>query len=227
MLGGSPSLEQAAQDAVRQYVYRPFEENGRPVDVTTTVDVVFKLGEGARQKPAYPLQKISMDDFTSAEAADSVTALSPKLRLWLQSGAKTYENGLSWLSVAERAKAGKEWLDSLKIVKLPVRKAGVRLYFVKPETQEACGATGNCEIELLEEDGTGVHAIATESGWGFYARFRAGSLYPDIFIPTHESAREQGVVGYVNASGSWGLLYCGSIQTDDEGKGTAEIQVCR
>jgi len=36
---------------------------------TTTVDVVFKLGQGTRQEPAYPVQKISMDNFTWAEAA--------------------------------------------------------------------------------------------------------------------------------------------------------------
>jgi hypothetical protein len=225
-VSGPPSLEQAAEDAMGQYVYRPFEEDGRPVNVTTTVDVVFELGEGARKTPAYPVQKISMDNFTSAEAPDSIDALSPKLRLWLQSHAKTYGNGLSWLSVAEQAEAGKEWLDSLTIHELPARKAAVRLYFVRPETREACGATGNCEIELVEENATGVHAIATASGWGVYPHFRAGSLYPGIFIPSHLSGREQFVAGYVNAAGFWGLLYCGSIQTDDEGKGTADIQVC-
>jgi hypothetical protein len=226
-MSGAPSLEPAAEDAMRQYVYRPFEENGRPVNVVTAVDVVFKLGEGARRTPAYPVQNVSMDNFISAETADSVGALSPKFLLWLRSYAKACGNASSWLSVAEQAEKGKECLDSLKILELPVKKTGVRLYFVSPETREACGVTGNCEIELVEENATGVHPIATESGWGVYAHFRAGSPYPDIFIPAHESAREQGVAGYVNASGFWGLLYCGSIQTDDEGKGTAGIQVCR
>lgn len=64
MVSGPPSLEQAAEDAMGQYVYRPFEENGRPVIVVTTVDVVFKLGEGARRTPAYTVQKVSLDDFT-------------------------------------------------------------------------------------------------------------------------------------------------------------------
>ena len=96
ILGGPPSLEQAAEVAMSQYVYRPFEENGHPVNVATTVDVVFKLGDGARAVAAYPVQKISLDrsvdgqhfgDFISARDADSVDTLSPKLKLWLRSGA--------------------------------------------------------------------------------------------------------------------------------------------
>lgn len=131
------------------------------------------------------------------------------------------------MSAAERAEKRKACLDSLKIIELPVKKTGVRLYFVSPVALEMCGATGNCEIELVEENATGVHSIANENGWGVYAHFREGSPYPDIFISTHLSARETRVTGYVKAPGFWGLLYCGSIQTGDQGKRTAEIQVCR
>ena len=43
VLSGSPMLRQAAIDAVRQWRYRPYLLNGEPVDVETTVNVVFNM----------------------------------------------------------------------------------------------------------------------------------------------------------------------------------------
>ncbi len=43
VLGGHPLLVQAALDAVRQWRYQPTLLNGEPVEVETTVDVVFTL----------------------------------------------------------------------------------------------------------------------------------------------------------------------------------------
>ncbi|HVU47532.1 MAG TPA: energy transducer TonB [Terracidiphilus sp.] len=43
VLSGSPMLQQAAIDAVRQWIYRPYLLNGSPVDVETTVNVVFTM----------------------------------------------------------------------------------------------------------------------------------------------------------------------------------------
>lgn len=78
-------------------------------------------------------------------------------------------------------------------------------------------AAARWRIPSLEEDATGIHSIATASGWGFYTQNRVDTLYPDIFIASHVSSRETRVTGYVNAGGFWGLLYCGStIQTGDE-----------
>jgi protein TonB len=37
-------LQQAALDAVSQWRYRPYLLNGQPVDVETTVNVIFTLG---------------------------------------------------------------------------------------------------------------------------------------------------------------------------------------
>ena len=42
--GGPAMLQEAALDAVKQWVYRPYLLNGEPVDVETTVNVVFTLG---------------------------------------------------------------------------------------------------------------------------------------------------------------------------------------
>jgi protein TonB len=40
-----PLLTKAAQDAVQQWVYRPTLLNGDPVEVLTTVDVLFTLSQ--------------------------------------------------------------------------------------------------------------------------------------------------------------------------------------
>jgi len=44
MVSGHPLLVQSALDAVRQWRYQPTLLNGEPVEVDTTVDVVFSLG---------------------------------------------------------------------------------------------------------------------------------------------------------------------------------------
>jgi protein TonB len=43
VLSGPAMLQQAAIDAVRQWRYRPYLLNGEPVDVETTVNVVFRM----------------------------------------------------------------------------------------------------------------------------------------------------------------------------------------
>jgi protein TonB len=43
-LSGPPMLVQAAVDAIRQARYRPWTLNGEPVEVETTINVVFSLG---------------------------------------------------------------------------------------------------------------------------------------------------------------------------------------
>lgn len=46
-VSGPPLLESAAVDAVKQWQYRPYSVNGQPVDVETTIDVIFAL-DGSR-----------------------------------------------------------------------------------------------------------------------------------------------------------------------------------
>jgi protein TonB len=45
VISGPPLLQQAALDAVGSWRYRPYLLNGEPVEVETTVNVVFNLGE--------------------------------------------------------------------------------------------------------------------------------------------------------------------------------------
>jgi len=44
VLSGHPLLQTAALDAVKQWKYRPTLLNGEPVEVVTTIDVIFTLG---------------------------------------------------------------------------------------------------------------------------------------------------------------------------------------
>jgi protein TonB len=44
VLSGPPMLQQAAIDAVKQWRYRPYLLNGDPVEVETTINVIFSLG---------------------------------------------------------------------------------------------------------------------------------------------------------------------------------------
>jgi protein TonB len=45
VISGHPMLQQAAMDAVRSWRYKPYLLNGEPVEVETTINVVFNLGE--------------------------------------------------------------------------------------------------------------------------------------------------------------------------------------
>jgi protein TonB len=44
VVSGPPMLQQAALDAVKTWVYRPYLLDGQPVEVETTVNVIFSLG---------------------------------------------------------------------------------------------------------------------------------------------------------------------------------------
>jgi protein TonB len=43
VVSGDPMLRQGALDAVSNWRYRPYLLNGQPVEVETTVNVIFKL----------------------------------------------------------------------------------------------------------------------------------------------------------------------------------------
>jgi protein TonB len=45
VISGHPLLVQAALDAVKQWKYRPTTLNGEPVEVDTTIDVIFSLNQ--------------------------------------------------------------------------------------------------------------------------------------------------------------------------------------
>ena len=45
VMNGHPLLQQSALDAVRQWRYQPTLLNGEPVEVDTTIDVIFSLNQ--------------------------------------------------------------------------------------------------------------------------------------------------------------------------------------
>jgi protein TonB len=45
VISGPSMLQQAALDAVRSWRYKPYLLNGEPVEVETTINVVFNLGQ--------------------------------------------------------------------------------------------------------------------------------------------------------------------------------------
>ncbi|HEV2617579.1 MAG TPA: energy transducer TonB [Candidatus Acidoferrales bacterium] len=59
-VSGPPLLRKAAMDAVKQWRYKPTLLNGQPVEVDTTVTVVFALGVGG------PAAKVKVDDSISS-----------------------------------------------------------------------------------------------------------------------------------------------------------------
>jgi hypothetical protein len=183
------------------------------------------------QEPPWAAPDLITESFTSAESAAASAALPQILRLWLasyveRSWNETLQYGHAGLSKAEQAQQRKEILAALKVFPLPVRKAGDRLYLVNNRARDACGATGNCTLVLVEEAAGAIHSIASESGWGFYTRFRAGSPYPDVFIATHMSSRETAVTGYANIAGAWRRRYCAGIFRNNDGGQTTDVHVC-
>jgi protein TonB len=54
LIGGHPLLVQAAQDAVKQWVYKPTLLNGEPIDVVTQIDVNFTLSDEPAPLPPPP-----------------------------------------------------------------------------------------------------------------------------------------------------------------------------
>jgi protein TonB len=45
-------LQQAAMDAVKTWKYKPYLLNKKPIDVVTTINVVFTLEDGPKPVPA-------------------------------------------------------------------------------------------------------------------------------------------------------------------------------
>ncbi|HXW55598.1 MAG TPA: TonB family protein [Candidatus Cybelea sp.] len=62
-VSGPPLLMRAAMDAVRQWIYKPTLLNGEPVEVDTTIDVVFTLGTTSEDSaPAKPIDPQLRED---------------------------------------------------------------------------------------------------------------------------------------------------------------------
>jgi TonB family protein len=84
-VSGPPLLIKAAMDAVRQWTYQPTKLNGTPIEVDTTVSVVFQLGKkSAGDTPLDPAGPGPKASAATASAASTETAapvpIDPQLK---------------------------------------------------------------------------------------------------------------------------------------------------
>ena len=214
--GGPPSLTQAAKEALSRYVYRPFENDGHLVNVTTIVDVVFKLPSPQNVEQSYPPPTVSDLSFSFLESK-TATQLSPALQKWLDEDLRKKR---AYFSCDASASTSDD-----KIIQVPVLDTATRLYIVFRHEQCMCGASGNCPLELVEVDATAVHSVIDSSGGEVALRRRKDASVPDIFSESHMSAAYASIVGFVKIAGNWGQLYCGTYfgsKTEE-----SEIHVCQ
>ena len=246
---GPPSLHQAAKDAVLQYVWKPFEQDGRLVAADTTVTIVFKL-EG-NVPPPPPPPDISwasfkrFEEFVRREHRDRsgatykctacVGSISPEFRQWLAEDLKKQANHMAdgsesspeFLALeAELRNAAAPLPASIEVIEIPIEKPGTHLYLFRTLSNVWCG-TGGCSIELIEQDASSIRVVAESFGGGYYIHAHRGSPYPDIFTYSHMSATEGTVAGYSNVAGLWGQLYCGEITLADNGDEKDDVRVCQ
>lgn len=234
---GPPSLYQAAEDAALHYIYKPFERDGHAVAADTTVAVVFQLP--GHVPPPSPPPDISGRDksFERYESSGAfnctacVASISPKLRKWLAADLRKQvallddgsESSREFLSLDARLRNPERPLPAaIEVIPVPVKKKGRHLYLFRPYilSLALCG-DGNCLVELIEEDASGIRTVVRSDGGGYAIVPRSESPYPDIFIYSHLSAAETVVAGYVNVGGLWGQLYCGEVQAD------IDVHVCQ
>lgn len=226
---GWACLSKAAMNAAARYVYKPFEKNSHPVVAETTVDIVFKLSKHEKAAHLPPPPQLTLKSFGYRRQPTPIAKVSPELRKWVtdladKSAPLCAEYGAPHPISRDALKAAKrKLLDATRIIQIPTRAPAWRLYFVGQLVSCVCGATGNCNVYLLEDRNGRIHLVAKDSGFGFHVELHKGSPYPDIFIANNMSAFESGVDGYVNVGGHWGLLYCGEILTE----GKSNIHLCR
>jgi TonB family protein len=229
----SPDLWKAAQRAVSGYVYSPFVKGGKPVNVTTTVSIEFKLPATARPKP-WPVPNLSSISFDSVGDSVKIPAPSPAMERWLEKNAARHSEDCSkYVDPADnaayesetqtRARLLKRLRDHTSLVDIDDRPGSHGLYLVSIEDPCICGATGNCGIDLVEVESGRIRIVGSASGWGYALVHREGPLgLPDVFLIQNMSAADSMVAGFANLGGEWGQLYCGAGENDH-----LDIKQCR
>ncbi len=215
---GWACLTDAAMTAAGQYVYKPFERNRHPIYVETTENIVFKLpGQHSAFHPPRPPQ-FGFNDLNGWGDALPASQVPPEIRTWL---ARQFRRD------NPSCEANREALASSSVVEVATGKPGTHLYILHEGNSACpniCGATGNCPIQVVEDESGRVRKVADSGGWNFYVWRRRGSVYPVVFVVWNMSAGESDVAGYVNVHGLWGPIYCGRIFTDGS---KSDIHLCR
>jgi TonB family protein len=229
---GSPDLWKAAQKSVSGYVYSPFIKDGKPVNVTTTISVEFKLPAG-KPKP-WPVPNISFSSFDGIGDSVKIPAPSPAMEEWLEKNAARHtedcseyvdpaDNAANESKEQTHARLLKRLRDHTSLVDIDDRPGSYRLYLVSIEDRCICGATGNCSIDIVEVEPGRIRIVGSASGWGYALVHREGPLgLPDVFLIENTSAADSVVAGFANLGGEWGQLYCGAGENDH-----LDIKQCR
>lgn len=222
---GPPALEQAAQDALQTYVYRPFERDGKPLAVQAIVEVPFVLPAGAVPH-RYPVPAISLNSFFSRDSMRGeqieYSLLSPRMQTWYKSYLGS--NLFGWMKGEEKNFAVDQALRATTVEEIHGLNARSHVYLLEPQSEGACGMH-NCAVALVEERADEIQLVGEYSFNGYFLRPRAGSAFPDVFLSAHEGMNEVDFVGYANIGGHWGELYCGTLVADPRG-GKAVIHPC-
>jgi Gram-negative bacterial TonB protein C-terminal len=214
-ISGPPSLSNAAMNAISGFRYRPFTRGGKPVPVVTTIAIPFKLPPGI---PAhtYPMPHVTMDEFNSRRPVGQVVRLSllpPRLKNWYH---EYIADQLVDFEPAERKTNMEDALQSTE-VHLISRSGDVALYLFDYRSSGLCGATGNCPMILVTDDGSTIILAAFASGWGSALHQRPGAPFPDVIFVRNLAADVEVVTGYGNAGGMWGPLLYQETLTDPPG----------
>jgi Gram-negative bacterial TonB protein C-terminal len=228
----SPDLWEAAQRTVSSYVYSPFVKDGKPVNVTTTISVEFKLPAGKSKR--WPAPNISPSGFDSIGDSVKITAPSPAMEKWLEENAARHsedcseyvdrtDNATNESEAQSHAQLLKRLRDHTSLVDIDNRPGSYRLYLVSIEDPCICGATGNSGIDIVEVEPGRIRIVGSASGWGYALVYREGPLgLPDVFLIQNMSAADSVVAGFANLGGEWGPLYCGEGENDH-----LDIKQCR
>jgi TonB family protein len=212
---GPLALRDAATDCVVRNVYRPFTSDGKPVNVLTTVSIDFKLPAGAAK--AYRRPHLVRADFDFLEKSKEQEQNSPALEEWLDND---YHNSASTYGCDDARNRAQ-----VRVVPIAENR-GSHLYIIDKVHSCACGATGNCPLDLVQENTTGIHMIAATSGSGVALHAHQGSRWPDVFFVSHMSAAEAAIIGFSNVGGYWGPLYCGGINFEKPENEQVSVSEC-
>jgi TonB family protein len=213
---GPPALVKAAEEAVVQYIYRPFEKDGQYVVVQTNLDVIFKLPKPRNVERYYPPPLLTDLSSPFSKSDEPAPHLSVSLQKWLDEDLKRKRAFFSCDASTSNS-------DNI-IVQIPVTDPAAQLFLLLRRESCMCGASGNCPFELVEVNAKGVRCVIDSMGGEVVLRQRKDARYPEIFSLSHMSAAYASIAGFIKIGGEWGQLYCGNDFADGI---ESEIHVCR
>jgi TonB family protein len=171
-LSGHPILVQSAMDAVRQWEFDPFKEDGKPVAVLASIKVDFQLGPGAEHRGQYLQQEvectkqIQSNKPAQAEAAckkalEIAVKLprsfeSDKMRAYGNAGTAAYAN-------QKRDEALEDFKQQLNFAQQALQSGNAMMVQVRSNLAHTYEATGNlqqADVEYTETEKAQEAAMA-------------------------------------------------------------------